>query len=108
MIRQTGAPAIAHEFTGNRNHCRRQSGQWCRIITPNHDSEANMTQEQKQRMITARMQRIEEQAMARSIALHKFHRGNERRRQNKIAGSMIALIALIIANAWAAKYGWGL
>jgi beta-lactamase regulating signal transducer with metallopeptidase domain len=60
------------------------------------------------RMIAARTQLKKQEQLSRSIALHKYHRANERRRQNKIAGSMILLIALVIANAWAAAHGWGL
>jgi ferric-dicitrate binding protein FerR (iron transport regulator) len=61
-----------------------------------------------ERIIAARTQHLQEQKTARSIALHKFERSLERRRQNKIAGSMLVLLALIIANAWAAAQGWGL
>jgi hypothetical protein len=60
------------------------------------------------RMMAAKTQHLKEQQSARSIALHKFNCATERRRQHKIAGSVIVLFALIIANAWAFKQGWGL
>jgi hypothetical protein len=72
------------------------------------NSEAIMNETTVSRMIAARTQLKQEEQMIRSIALHKYHRGLERRRQNKIAGSMLVLIALVIANAWAAGIGWGL
>jgi|GEM_PF-6750257 len=60
------------------------------------------------RMITARTHLRQQEQLARSIAVHKFERQIERRRQSKIAGSMILLFALVIANTVAAVNGWGL
>jgi hypothetical protein len=60
------------------------------------------------RIIAARTRHLNEQKTARDIALHRFNRAIERRRQFKIAGSMVVLFALVIANAWAFKQSWGL
>jgi flagellar biogenesis protein FliO len=60
------------------------------------------------RMITARMQLQQQEQLLRDIALHKLERRTERNKNRKIAVSMIMLLALIIANAWAFRQGWGL
>jgi hypothetical protein len=73
-----------------------------------YNSEATMNETLGTRMITARTHLKQQEELSRAIALHKFQRRNEHRQQTKIAGSMIVLFALVIANAWAVVNGWGL
>jgi hypothetical protein len=60
------------------------------------------------RMLNAKAQHLAQQNAARSAALHRFNNQVKREKHNKITGAMILLFALIIANVWAARYGWGL
>jgi hypothetical protein len=60
------------------------------------------------RMLNAKAQHLAQQNAARTAALQRFQHQAKRKTQHKITGSMIVLFALIIANVWAARYGWGL
>jgi uncharacterized membrane protein len=60
------------------------------------------------RMMNAKSQHLAQQNAARAAALHRFNTQAKRQKQTQITGSMLLLFALILANVWAARYGWGL
>jgi hypothetical protein len=60
------------------------------------------------RMMNAKIQHLAQEKTARAAALHRFNSRIKRKKNNKIAGSMIALLVLIIVNVLAAANGWGL
>jgi hypothetical protein len=67
-----------------------------------------MTSTTGSRMMDAKRQHIQQQNTARAAALHRFNNKTKREKNGRVAGTMILLLALIIANVWAARYGWGL
>jgi hypothetical protein len=56
------------------------------------------------RIANARTQLKQRERATRAQAMHRYRRGQRR----KIAAAMITLIALAVANIWAAAQGWGL
>jgi hypothetical protein len=56
------------------------------------------------RICNARMRLKQQENATRAQAMQRYRRGQRR----KIAAAMITLIALAVANLWAAAQGWGL